>query len=152
MHIVIAAIGRVKSGPVTELVEGYRARLPWRVELKEVEAKKGLSGAALKTAEGGLLRAAMPAGFFTVALDERGAEHTSEKFAAQIARWRDASGARLAFALGGADGHGADFLATVNAKLSLGRMTWPHLLARVMLMEQLYRAHTILTGHPYHRA
>lgn len=152
MHIVIAAIGRVKSGPVTEMVDAYRTRLPWRVEIKDFDAKKGLSGAALKKAEGDLLRAAIPSGFLLVALDERGAEHTSAKFAAQLARWRDTSGARLAFALGGADGHGEDFLAAANAKLSLGRMTWPHLLARAMLMEQLYRAHTILTGHPYHRA
>lgn len=152
MHIVIAAIGRAKSGPVPEMVGAYRTRLPWRVELKEVEAKKGLSGAALKKAEGELLRAAIPPGFFLVALDERGTEHGSEKFAAQLERWRDSSGARLAFALGGADGHGDDFLRIANARLSLGRMTWPHLLARVMLMEQLYRAHTILTGHPYHRA
>ena len=152
MNIVIAAIGRAKRGPVTELFDAYQMRLPWRVDLKEFEAKKGLPGAALKSAEAELLRSAMARGGFTVALDERGGEYTSEKFATQLAKWRDASGGRLCFAIGGADGHDPRLLADADAKLCLGRMTWPHLLTRVLLIEQIYRAHTILTGHPYHRA
>jgi len=87
-----------------------------------------------------------------VALDERGTVEASEKFAARVGRWRDGGTRTLSFIIGGADGHGERVLKKANHRLSLGAMTWPHMLVRGMLMEQLYRAHSILTNHPYHRA
>jgi 23S rRNA (pseudouridine1915-N3)-methyltransferase len=87
-----------------------------------------------------------------VALDERGKAYDSAGFAKQFAAWRSQSGDNLAFVIGGADGLAPAVLEKTAARLAFGTLTWPHMLARVMLLEQLYRAHTILTGHPYHRA
>jgi len=95
--------------------------------------------------------AALPAGAQLVALDARGEAWTSRDFARRIAAWRDAGVPHVAFAIGGADGLGDAVIARAAAVLSFGAMTWPHLLARVMLLEQLYRARQILAGHPYHR-
>lgn len=93
----------------------------------------------------------MPPGVRIVALDERGQAWTSRAFADRLAAWRDAGAPGLAFAIGGADGLGGAVIERADAVLSLGAMTWPHFLARVMLLEQLYRAQQILAGHPYHR-
>ena len=86
-----------------------------------------------------------------VALDERGRDLTSRDLASTFGRWRDDARTRLAFLIGGPDGHGDAVRARADLLLSFGRMTWPHRLVRVMLAEQLYRAATILAGHPYHR-
>lgn len=102
-------------------------------------------------AEAALLLAAAPAGPL-IALDERGAVLDSPGFAARLARWRDEGARDLSLAIGGADGHGAALRARADLMLSFGAMVWPHMLARVMLAEQLYRAATILGGGPYHRA
>lgn len=93
----------------------------------------------------------MPAGARLIALDERGRQWTSREFAERLAAWRDAGAPALAFAIGGADGLGEAVTSGADWIMSLGAMTWPHLLARVMLLEQLYRAQQILAGHPYHR-
>ena len=93
----------------------------------------------------------MPPAARLVALDERGTPWTSRQFAERLASWRDAGAAALAFAIGGADGLGQAVVDRADAVLSLGPMTWPHLLARSLLLEQLYRAQQILAGHPYHR-
>jgi 23S rRNA (pseudouridine1915-N3)-methyltransferase len=93
----------------------------------------------------------MPKGALAVALDERGKAYDSAAFARQFAAWRERSGDNLAFLIGGADGLAPAVLEKAAARLALGTMTWPHMLARAMLLEQLYRAHTILIGHPYHR-
>ena len=98
-----------------------------------------------------LLRAAVPEGATLAALDERGTRMDSRQFADRIAAWR-AGGRDLAFVIGGADGLDAGLLAGADVKLSLGSMTWPHMMVRVMLMEQLYRAQQILAGHPYHKS
>lgn len=97
------------------------------------------------------LLAAIPPGAFLVALDEKGELHDSETFAALLTRWLE-SGRPLAFVIGGADGLDARVTDRADHVLSLGRMTWPHLLVRVLLAEQLYRARAIATSHPYHRA
>ena len=94
----------------------------------------------------------MPDRDILVALDEGGKSLTSEEFAAWLGARRDDGQRNMAFVIGGADGLDADILSQADLKLSLGRMTWPHLMARLLLVEQIYRAHTILTGHPYHRA
>jgi 23S rRNA (pseudouridine1915-N3)-methyltransferase len=121
------------------------------VSLVEVEEKRRLTGAELKQREAALILAALPADARLVALDERGAAWTSRQFADRLAGWRDGGAGALAFAIGGADGLGQAVIERADAVLSLGPMTWPHLLARSLLLEQLYRAQQILAGHPYHR-
>jgi 23S rRNA (pseudouridine1915-N3)-methyltransferase len=114
----------------------------------EVEDRKGGGMAA----EADLLARAVPLGALMVTMDERGAVMSSPEFAAQLAKWRDDGRQDLAFIIGGADGIAPGLRAKADASLSFGRMVWPHMLVRVMLAEQLYRAATILGGGPYHRA
>jgi 23S rRNA (pseudouridine1915-N3)-methyltransferase len=121
------------------------------VSLVEVEEKRRLTGAEMKQREAALILAALPADARLVALDERGATWTSRQFADRLAGWRDGGAGVLAFAIGGADGLGQAVIERADAVLSLGQMTWPHLLARSLLLEQLYRTQQILAGHPYHR-
>jgi 23S rRNA (pseudouridine1915-N3)-methyltransferase len=150
--ITVIAVGRLKSGPLKDLCEEYRRRIPLALEIREVEERRPLSGAERKAREGRLILKELPKGAFAVALDERGKTCDSAGFARQLATWRRQSGDNLAFLIGGADGLAPAVLETAAARIALGTMTWPHLLARAMLLEQIYRAHTILTGHPYHRA
>jgi 23S rRNA (pseudouridine1915-N3)-methyltransferase len=117
----------------------------------EVEEKRRLPAAELKTREAELILAALPQGSRLVALDEHGAAWSSIELAHRLGAWRDAGSAAVAFAIGGADGLGAAIIERADAVLSLGKMTWPHLLVRCMLLEQLYRAQQIVAGHPYHR-
>jgi 23S rRNA (pseudouridine1915-N3)-methyltransferase len=117
----------------------------------EVEERRPLPSPELKTREAGLILAALPPGARLVALDERGAAWSSIELANRLASWRDAGTGAVAFAIGGADGLGTAVIERADAVLSLGSMTWPHLLVRGMLLEQLYRAQQILAGHPYHR-
>ena len=105
----------------------------------------------MKAREAELILAALPQSARLVALDEHGAAWSSRDFADRLARWRDESVAEAAFAIGGAEGLDAAILDRAHLVLSLGPMTWPHLLVRGMLLEQLYRAQQILAGHPYHR-
>jgi len=121
------------------------------IAIVELEEKRRLPPAALKEREGELILAALPAAARLVALDEAGQAWTSPEFAARLAGWRDGGTGALAFAIGGAEGLGQRVIERADAVLSLGAMTWPHLLARGMLLEQLYRAQQILAGHPYHR-
>ena len=151
MPITVIAAGRLKPGPLQELCDEYRRRLPFAVDIREVEERRPLAGAERKAREGELILAALPKGAFTVALDERGKAYDSAAFARQFAAWRERSDT-LAFVIGGADGLAPAVLEKASARLAFGTLTWPHLLARAMLLEQIYRAHTILTGHPYHRA
>ena len=152
MNILIAAIGRAKAGPERELYQDYVARLPWRVDLQELEIKKESATDVRKAREGEALLAVVPDGARVVVLDERGTPESSAQFAARLGAWRDGGARSVAFLIGGADGHGDAVRARASALLSFGAMTWPHMLVRGMLAEQLYRAHSILTNHPYHRA
>ncbi len=151
MAITIIAVGRLKSDPLKELCDEYRRRVPWPLEIVEVEERRPIAGCERKRREAELIVKALPKGALAVALDERGKVHDSAGFARQFAAWRTQSGDNLAFLIGGADGLAPAALEIAAARLAFGTMTWPHLLVRVMLLEQLYRAHTILTGHPYHR-
>lgn len=117
----------------------------------ELEEKRKLPPAQLQVREAELILAALPAGARLVALDERGQQWSSRDFADRLAAWRDQGVATLAFAIGGAEGLGYPVIERADAVMSLGTMTWPHLLVRGMLLEQLYRAQQILAGHPYHR-
>ena len=162
MRIVVAAVGRSRAAkggaPEQTLFDDYARRLVARgpagltLELREVEERRKLPVEARRTAEGDLLLGQIPEGATRVALDARGKTLSSEDFAKRLARWRDDGVADLAFAIGGADGLDRRLIDGAALVLSLGAMTWPHLLARVLLAEQIYRAQSILLGHPYHRA
>jgi 23S rRNA (pseudouridine1915-N3)-methyltransferase len=141
----------LRRGPLYDVQALYAGRIVPPATLIEVEEKRRLSAAELKGREAELILAAVPPAARLVALDERGALWTSRQFADRLAGWRDGGAGALAFAVGGADGLGQPVLDRADAVLSLGPMTWPHLLARSLLLEQLYRAQQILAGHPYHR-
>ena len=152
MRLTIACVGRAGRGPERDLYEHYAARIRWPLVLREVDEKRKLPAAQLVEREGELLLAAVPPRAVLVALDRRGKMLDSAGFARRLARWRDDSVADLAFLIGGADGHGEALLGKSALVVSFGAMTWPHLLARAMLAEQIYRAQQLLAGHPYHRA
>lgn len=152
MRITLVAVGRAKAGPAKSLYELYAGRLTWPLALKEVEERRTLKPEALKQREGELLLAALPEGARLIALDETGKGLSSSGFATLIGRWRDDGTRDLAIVIGGAEGLSATLLQRADLVLALGAMTWPHLLVRGMIAEQLYRAETILAGHPYHRA
>lgn len=153
MRIIVAAVGRARAGPERDLFEHYRDRIrkPFSLELKEVEEKRTLQGAELRRAEAGLLLAAAPPGSLLVALDEGGGSLSSPDLAKKIGRWRDDGRPGLTFVIGGADGLDARVRDKAGLVMSFGAQTWPHMLVRGMLAEQLYRAQCILAGHPYHR-
>jgi len=153
MRLTVIAVGRVRQGPVQALWQEYADRSVWPLSLVEVEAKAGgLAGARLKAAEADLLGAKIPEGARLVALDERGDAPTSTAFADLLGGWRDEGVREVAFLIGGAEGLARPLVDRADRRLAFGPMTWPHQLVRVMLAEQLYRAQTILAGHPYHRA
>ena len=152
MNIVIAAVGRAKAGAERQLFDSYLARVPWRIDLKEVEIKKELAVDVRRAREGKALLGVVPDGARIIALDERGKSETSEAIALRLGRWRDDGVKSLAFVIGGADGLDASVRTRADLVLSLGSVTWPHMLVRILLAEQLYRTHCILTAHPYHRA
>jgi 23S rRNA (pseudouridine1915-N3)-methyltransferase len=151
VKLAIAAIGRASGGPERDLYEHYAGRIRWPLTLREVEEKKKLPPAQLVVREGDLLLEAVPKGAVLVALDRRGKVLESPAFAKRLEAWRDGGTADVAFLIGGADGHGEALLKKTDLLLSFGAMTWPHMLARAMLAEQIYRAQQILAGHPYHR-
>lgn len=153
MRTVIVAVGRWKKGPERALYDAYVRRLRPVPELIEVEEKRSrLPVPARIAAEGALQLARIPAESFVVALDGRGKTLSSEDLAARLGALRDGGMPAVTFVIGGADGLAAEVLARADLVLSLGAMTWPHLLVRTLLAEQLYRAEAILAGHPYHRA
>ena len=158
MRMTLIAVGRAKPGPVRDLYDHYAERLGHGplggLTLREVEERRPLSPEQRKRREAELLLGALgalPKGARLIALDARGKTLTSGDFAALLGRWRDDGTQDLAFAIGGADGLDASVREAAALTLSLGAMTWPHLLTRALLAEQLYRAQSILDGHPYHR-
>lgn len=151
MRLHLAVVGRLKAGPHQVLAQHYAERLTFPLTIREVEEKRPLPPAELKAREGALLLAAVPARATLVALDERGKQFASDAFARRLAAWRDGGVADLAFLIGSADGLADEVRQKAELVLSLSAMTWPHLLVRGMLLEQLYRAQQILAGHPYHR-
>lgn len=158
MKISILAVGRLKSGAEQTLFNRYvdlfnaaarNLKIPPLV-LNEIAEARSEGASDRREAEAYELSSKLPAGSRLVTLDEHGQLLTSEEFTAMIARLRDEA-LDVAFALGGPDGHGDALLNAAHFQLSLGRMTLPHGLARIVLAEQLYRAMTIMQGHPYHR-
>lgn len=156
MRVTLCTVGRLRAGPERDLIDDYTRRfdrtgralgLGPLAEI-EVEDRKGGGMAA----EAALLTRALPSGAALVVMDERGQQMTSPDFAARLAAWRDGGRQDLAFVIGGADGLDPALRARADLAISFGAMVWPHMLVRVMLAEQLYRAASILAGSPYHRA
>ena len=160
MRLVVAAVGRLKRGPERDLEARYFERI-----IKAGRAV-GIRGSTIsELGESPARRAAdriseeahdlddeIPDGAAVIALDERGESLASEALAQRIGRWRDEGRPALVFLIGGPDGLAPELLAKADLRLAFGRMTWPHQLVRIMILEQIYRAIAILSGHPYHRA
>jgi 23S rRNA (pseudouridine1915-N3)-methyltransferase len=159
MRLVVISVGRLKQGPERELAERYRERfddlgrkLGFRgLEIHEIAESRARDAATRITEEAAAVSAAIPAKSILVALDERGDTIDCAAFARHLGRWRDESVANTIFAIGGADGLSPDLRRKAKLNVAFGAATWPHQMVRVMLLEQLYRAATILAGHPYHR-
>ncbi len=151
MRLLVAAVGKVRDAAFRDLWRDYSTRMNPAIELVEVEEKRPLSVSERRLREAQLLQTALPPRMRLVALDGGGRMLDSEGLAAKLDAWRADSPAGVAFVIGGADGLDPSLLKTADMALSLGAMTWPHQLARIMLAEQLYRADRILAGHPYHR-
>jgi 23S rRNA (pseudouridine1915-N3)-methyltransferase len=149
-NILILAIGKMKQGPMADAFAEYQKRMRWKVTVKEFDFKD-LNANKLREKESQALMAAIPTGYRVIACDERGKETSSMDFAHKIEHWQDNESNDLVFLIGGANGHADIVRKKADFLLSFGRMTWPHMMARVMLMEQLYRAQQIMSGHPYHR-
>jgi len=160
MRIVLICVGRLKAGPERELFARYFKRLTETargvgisgVDLREVDESRARRPEVRREEEAAAIVAAAPPGAGLVALDERGASSTSEEWAADVARARDAAQPSYPVVIGGPDGLSASLRGKARRVVAFGPMTWPHQLVRVMASEQLYRALSILSGHPYHRA
>ncbi|HZP08261.1 23S rRNA (pseudouridine(1915)-N(3))-methyltransferase RlmH [Methyloceanibacter sp.] len=160
MRLLIAAVGRLKQGPERDLFAHYvgRALAAGRkvalspLEVVEIAEAKGASPQARMEAEAEMLLAKRPSSYKLICLDRGGTEMGSEAFARDLAKLRDSGAPGLAFFVGGADGLGLRALDEADLVISFGKLTLPHGLARIVLAEQIYRAITILSGHPYHRA
>lgn len=151
MRILIVAVGRWRTGPERKLFDEFAKRVSPAPELIEVEEKRKMMAPERVRREGELLLARVPDGAFVIALDGRGKALSSEEMAGKF-KGLHAHGSLVTFVIGGADGLAPTVLERADLTLSLGPMTWPHMLVRVMLAEQIYRAEAIRAGHPYHRA
>ena len=138
MQLHIVARGKIARSPEADLVERDAKRIVWPMKVSELPERGGSVPASL-----------MPCRH--IVLDERGRDLTSAEFAAQLSRWRDDGVREARFWIGAADGHDAALRNSADLLVRFGAATWPHLLARAMLMEQLWRATSIIAGHPYHR-
>lgn len=160
MRVTLLAIGRARTGPEQDLIADYARRFEGlgsglgfgKFEIREMEIKKRVEGEERKRLEGELLLAAIPAGAYVIVLDERGDTLTSPDFADLLAEKRDSSLSDLVLIIGGAEGLTKEVRGRGDKRVSFSPMTWPHMLVRVMITEQLYRAASILAGHPYHKA
>ena len=164
MHVVVAAIGTLKRGPELMLIDDYCQRFAAQgrqrgfqsLTVREFDTPRNLSGAKRRDAEADQLISALPAGAAIFVLDEKGKAETSKGLALSLEKIKDQSQSEAWFLIGGAEGHGTSVRDLVKAgrarTLSFGPATWPHMLVRVMICEQLYRAVTILGNHPYHKA
>jgi 23S rRNA (pseudouridine1915-N3)-methyltransferase len=160
MRLMVAAIGRLKAGPERELAERYRDRVAKAgravglrdIEIVEIRESRAQEAARRMLEESIALANLIPEGAIVVALDQSGEALASDSITGVLRGWRDAGRPAAVFCIGGADGLGPELTARADLTLAFGAATWPHQLVRIMLLEQLYRAVTILAGHPYHRA
>jgi 23S rRNA (pseudouridine1915-N3)-methyltransferase len=159
LKLLLIGVGRLKSGPERELVARYAERCAaggrkvglTAFDLREIEESRARRPEDRKAEEAVALTGLLPAGAKLICLDERGRSLDSEAFAAKVGDWRDAGAPACAMVIGGPDGLDPDFRARADLVLAFGAMTWPHQLVRALAAEQLFRAMTILSGHPYHR-
>ncbi len=151
MNILIVAVGRQKAGAEKALFDSYLKRIPWKVEIRELDIRGGRDGPQRQNLEAERILAAVPNGARVIALDERGDNLTSRKFADLLSNWQDDGARRTVIIIGGADGLTDQVRRRADKVVSFGALTWPHMMARVLLAEQLYRATSIISGHPYHR-
>jgi 23S rRNA (pseudouridine1915-N3)-methyltransferase len=160
MRLVVVSIGRLKQGPERILAERYRERfddigrkLGFRgLDIHEITESRARDAATRMAEEAAAILAAIPEKSAVVALDQRGDNIDSAAFARHLGRWQDQQVGNTIFIIGGADGLSPDLRRKAKLSLAFGAATWPHQMVRVMLLEQIYRAATILAGHPYHRA
>ena len=160
MRLIVIAVGRMKQGPERELAERYRKRfdeigrkLGFRgLDIHEISESRARDARTRIAEEAAAIAASIPENSVLVSLDERGDNIDSVGLARHLGRFRDQSVANMVFVIGGADGLSPELRRKQKLGLAFGTATWPHQLVRVMLLEQLYRAATILSGHPYHRA
>ncbi|MGB7335468.1 MAG: 23S rRNA (pseudouridine(1915)-N(3))-methyltransferase RlmH [Salaquimonas sp.] len=159
MRLKILTIGKMKKGPETDLLDRYLERA------EKAGRQLGFSGPEVsewtesrldqvelrKSEEAKTLLSGLKPGALLIAMDEHGKDYSSVELSQTLSKALDSSVPEVAFALGGPDGHAAELLKQSTLTLRMGKMTWPHQLARVMLAEQIYRSITILSGHPYHR-
>lgn len=150
LKIDIIAISKVKKGPYFDLIEDYKRRIQWNVTMYEPESKLADAGKR-QAEEAAKINKHLDSQAMIIALDERGDGLRSLDFAKTIENFKNNGESHIQFIIGGADGLTDDIRGKANMLLSFGQQTWPHLLARIMLLEQIYRAQQILAGHPYHR-
>ena len=152
MHLIISAIGKMKkNSPEYQLISEYIRISKWKITLIENEAKEKRSEEEIKQAESDLLLKTIPPTAKIVVLDEHGELLTSKELSSRLVKWQDTGTQEVVFLLGGANGHSDSVRQKAHLILSLGRITLPHMLARVVLTEQLFRAKCIADNHPYHR-
>ncbi len=151
MRVSLVAVGKLKRSPLQAAFDDYTTRLSWPVAVHEIAAAKGPTPAKRREMEAAKLQHHTSSASVVVALDKDGRDLTSEKLAAPIGDWQVSGRADVAFVIGGPDGLDDDLRRRADLILAFGDATWPHLLVRVMLAEQLYRAASILAGHPDHR-
>jgi 23S rRNA (pseudouridine1915-N3)-methyltransferase len=160
MRVVIAAVGRLKQGPERELAASYRKRVEATgrafglraIEVIEIRESRAQDVERRRIEESIAIADVIPDGAVVIVLDGRGENLDSEALAGLLREWRAEDRAAVCFIIGGADGLAPSLLARAQFKLAFGKATWPHQLVRIMLLEQIYRAATMLSGHPYHRA
>ena len=150
MKIKIVCVGTLKKSPELDLIQEYLKRSKWKIDFKELPSRSDLTGDSLKEAEAKLILE-QSQNLPLIALDERGDIPTSRQFAQIFQDFQNNSQPQVAICIGGADGLHQSVRDQASAVISFGRLTWPHMLVRVLLAEQLYRAQQILSGHPYHR-
>ena len=159
MRLVVAAVGRLKQGPERDLSERYRKRAADAgraiglrgIEIVEIRESKARETEKRMIEESIALASIIPEDAVAVVLDERGESLGSIEFTKRLRHWRDNGRPAIAFVIGGADGMAASLRERADLLLAFGLATWPHQLVRIMLLEQIYRAATLLAGHPYHR-
>ncbi len=152
MRLQISAIGRSKNSPERDLFEIYTKRLPWPLELREIDDRKTANLPNGTDREAQALLDSLEPNAFVITLDEKGKDLTSLELSKRLSDWTAQGYNPISFLIGGARGHGVAVKERADFVLSIGKMTWPHMLVRAMLAEQLYRAWSIDAGHPYHRA
>lgn len=159
MRLLIVAVGRLKQGPERELAERYRKRAEQagtrlglrEIEIVEIRESRAADAARRRLEESIAISTVIPEKAAVLVLDSGGESLDSPAFAAQLKLWREEARPATVCVIGGADGLAASLLERADLRVAFGKATWPHQIARILLLEQVYRAVTILSGHPYHR-